>query len=143
MDFKPMSDSEIREMNLLPPGRYHGTVSRADHKNSNTGNDYFNLKIRARNIETNKVGTIFDALLFEGKMFYKLKHFCEATGMMDKYNSGKLYPQDCDGKEFEFDLIHRIDKNGELKNSVKDYIVPKKVEANDGFENQINEIQGF
>lgn len=123
MDFTPLNDQELKELNLYPEGRYRFRVIRCDQKRSpNSGNDYFNLKL---NIQVNgKDRTLFDMLFFEGKMLYKTKHFCEVTGMPEKYESGKLMPFECDNKEGWLDLVQRVNqKTGELQNNVKDYVL--------------------
>ncbi len=121
MDFTPLSDQEIKELSLYPEGTYHFRVQRAEQKRSQAGNDYFNLKM---NINVNgKERTLYDMLFFEGKMIYKTKHFCEVTGMPEKYESGKLMPFECDGKEGWLILAQGVNqKTGELQNNVKDYI---------------------
>ncbi len=126
MEFTPLSDRQLREMNLYPEGRYRFQVLRTNQKHSaNSGNDYFNLKMRIW-VE-GKERILFDMLFFEGKMLYKTKHFCDATDMSDIYESGKINPVDCDGKEGYLDLVHRANnQTGELQNSVKDYIVPEE-----------------
>lgn len=121
MDFTPLNDQQLRELNLYPEGRYRFRVERTDQKTSKAGNEYFNLKM---SINVNgKVCPLFDMLFFEGKMLYKTKHFCEAVGMPEKYESGKLMPIDCDLKEGWLDLVHRVNQqSGELQHTVKDYI---------------------
>lgn len=127
MDFTPLSDKELKELNLYPEGRYRFRVLKTEQKRGQSGIDYFNLRM---NISINgKDRTLFDMLFFEGKMLFKTKHFCEITGMLDKYNNGRLMPYECDGKEGWLDLGQRINqKTGELQNNVKDY-VPDEVDA--------------
>lgn len=121
MDFTPLSDKELKELNLYPEGRYRFRVLRTEHKRSQTGSEYFNLRM---NININgKDRTLFDMLFFEGKMLFKTKHFCEVTGMPEKYENGKLMPYECDGKEGWLELGQRVNqKTGELQNNVKDYV---------------------
>lgn len=134
MDFTPLNDQELRELNLYPEGRYRFRVMRTEQKRSKAGSDYFNLRM---NININgKDRTLFDMLFFEGKMMFKTKHFCEITGMLDKYEKGKLMPFECDGKEGWLDLTQRVNQQtGELQNSVKDYVTDEE-------EAQIPPIQG-
>ncbi len=121
MDFTPLSDKELKELNLYPEGRYRFRVLRTEQKRSQAGSEYFNLRM---NININgKDRTLFDMLFFEGKMLFKTKHFCEITGMADKYEKGKLMPFECDGKEGWLELGQRVNsKTGELQNNVKDYV---------------------
>lgn len=121
MDFTPLSDKELNELNLYPEGTYKFRVLRTEQKISRASNDYFGLKMM---IQINgKDRPLFDMLMFEGKMMYKTKHFCETTGMLDKYENGKLMPFECDGKEGTLKLTHTVNqKTGELQNTVKDYV---------------------
>lgn len=144
MDFVPLSDQQLRELNLYPEGIYRFQVMRTTQKHSqNSGNDYFNLKMRIW--VDGKERILFDMLFFEGKMLYKTKHFCEVAGMPEKYNSGKIMPTDCDGKEGYLELVHRTNtQTGELQNSVKDYVIPEGAQLtqaeskNDSFNDDIS-----
>src|SRR5690606_27361469 len=115
------NEKQIKELSLYPEGKYRFKVIRTEQKLSKAGSDYFNLRM---NIEVNeKWLPLFDMLFFEGKMLYKTKHFCDVTGMEDKYNAGKLMPYECDGKEGWLELIQRVNpQTGEIQNNVKDYI---------------------
>ncbi len=121
MDFTPLSDEQIRALNLFPEGRYRFRVLRTEQKRSQAGSDYFNLKLNI--VVDGKDKTIFDMLFFEGKMIFKTKHFCEVTGMASKYDSGKLMPAECDNQTGWLELTHRVNtKTGELQNNVRDYV---------------------
>lgn len=124
MQFTPLNDQQIKELSLYPEGRYRFKVIRTEQKRSKNGSDYFNLKM---NIDVNgKWLTLFDMLFFEGKMLFKLKHFCDVTGIADKYESGNVMPYDCDNREGYLDLVQRVNQQtGEIQNSVKDYVIPE------------------
>lgn len=143
MDFTPLNDKEINELNLYPEGRYAFRVIRCEHKRSpKSGNEYFNLKMTI-NVH-GKERTLFDMLFFEGKMIYKTKHFCDVTGLQEQYNNGKLMPYELDGKEGLLDLVQRQNQQtGELQNSVRDYIIEETLEnqPSDDFLN--DEIPNF
>ena len=146
MDFVPLSDQQLRELNLYPEGRYRFQVLRTTQKHSNnSGNDYFNLKMRIH--VDGKERILFDMLFFEGKMLYKTKHFCTVTGMPEKYDSGQIMPTDCDGKEGYLDLVHRANsQTGELQNSVKDYVIPEGdqlIQAEPKADDSFNDDIGF
>lgn len=128
MDFTPLNEKQIKELSLYPEGKYRFKVIRTEQKLSKAGSDYFNLRM---NIEVNeKWLPLFDMLFFEGKMLYKTKHFCDVTGMEDKYNAGKLMPYECDGKEGWLELIQRVNpQTGEIQNNVKDYIFEENPET--------------
>jgi hypothetical protein len=59
-------------------------------------------------------------------MAHKLFHFAEATGNMDKYESGALSSDDCEGKELFVKIgIDPANGNFAAKNVVKDYVSPQ------------------
>lgn len=130
MEFTSLTEQEIRELNLLEEGRYKGTVLRTEHKVSRNGRDYFNLKIRI-SLPNKKEKIVYDMLFFEGKMIFKTKHFCEGTGLTAQYKAGKLMPFECDGKEFECDIVNRPNQVGEMQSGIKDYVVVEEEAFND------------
>lgn len=121
MRFTPKTEKEIQEMNLISPGIYDFEVISASDKMSKTGNEMIELKIKIWDIN-NQERIIFDYLL--EAMSFKLRHFAEATGLLQKYESGMLLAKDCLGKSGKVEIIIQKDKNGQYgdKNAVKDYI---------------------
>src|ERR1017187_4723079 len=127
MDFQPLTDQQIKELNMVDPGIYKFQVLRCDQKTSRNGQEYFNFKMRL--YIGSKEAIIYDMLFFEGKMIFKTKHFCEAVGLEKQYLAGKLMPYECEGKEGSLQIIQSINKqSGELESRVKDYLVPVKQE---------------
>lgn len=126
MDFNAQ---QMREDALLKDGRYKYTVLDAREKVSSTGNNMINLKL---SLEVNGRRVVFfDSLIFTPKMFWKVEHFCKASGMPEKIDEGSLTPNDCFAKEGYVDIIRKADnQTGELTNQVKDYIKPEEHEAN-------------
>jgi hypothetical protein len=130
MKITPKTDQELASMNLIQPGQYPFEVIVATDKVSKSGNEMIELKLKIWD-ENNKERVVFDYLL--DSMFHKIKHFCEITGLIDKYNSESLLASHCLGKSGYLDLAIQKDKSGIYgdKNSVKDYVVtissePKK-----------------
>ena len=129
MEFTPLNDQQLRELNLYPEGRYKFLRCYEQlKKTSRAGNDYFNLKMRIWIDGRERV--LFDTLLFEGKRCYistKRLSWHKATEMLDIYDSGNIMPTDCDGRRGYLDLVHRANtETGEIQNSVKDYHVPEE-----------------
>lgn len=120
MRFTPKSEEEVS--NLLPEGTYKFIIEDATDKVSKSGNEMIELKLR---IQSPQEKIVFDYLL--EVMPYKLRHFCEATGLMHKYESATLMAADCMGKSGECLLIID-DKNISYpaKNAVKDYVKKSK-----------------
>ena len=128
MRTEPKSDAEIQAMMVMPEGTYPFVVLESKERVSKNGNDMIELKLEVLD-DQNRPHTIFDYLL--ASMAFKLKHFCEATGLSDKYDADDLTAADCLRKrgyvELKADKAPRIVDGREYppKNSVKDYIVEK------------------
>ena len=128
MRTEPKSDAEIQAMMVMPEGIYPFVVVEAKERVSKNGNDMIELKLEVLD-DQSRAHTIFDYLL--ASMAFKLKHFCECTGLSDKYDGDNLTAQDCLRKrgfvELKADKAPRIVDGREYppKNSVKDYIAEK------------------
>jgi hypothetical protein len=133
MKFEPKTEAQIREENLVDGGFYRFTVLRTTQKVNKDNETYFSLKVRIKVGEKERI--IFDNIKFSGKMMYKAKHFCDATGLIEQYNDGEIMPSDMDGREGELELIQTTNKEtGEVQNFVRDYIVPKIEEKAEKFD---------
>lgn len=98
MNFKALNEEELndRQFTLLKDGIYHFRVHDAsDEISKSSGNDMIKLTLEIRDKE-NVRHLVFDHLV--EAMAYKLKHFCDATGLIDKYNLGQINAVDCLGK---------------------------------------------
>jgi hypothetical protein len=139
MKFQPKSESEIINAGLLEEGIYDFNVSYAEDKVSRAGKDMIELKLTVFDKE-GKEKIIRDYLL--EAMSFKLRHFCEVTGLIEKYNKGEFTADDCLGKSGKVSIkIQKgdVNPNGGFypdKNSVKDYVKSelKQVENKDNFE---------
>jgi hypothetical protein len=125
MRFQPKSESEIQSMNLLQDGVYPFEVVEAHDRISKSGNDMIELKLKLWDSEGHE-RIIFDYLL--EKMAYKLRHFAEISGLLDKYESGEINYLDCLHKTGNVEItIQKGQQKNEGgyypdKNSVKDYV---------------------
>lgn len=94
-------------------------VVHAEDKTSKSGNEMIKLTIKAWDSEGTQ-GTLFYYMIFA----WHIKQFCEATGQLDKFQSGKFEAEDAKGKCGKF--INRIEKDlsGQYadKNSVKKFL---------------------
>jgi cobalamin biosynthesis protein CbiG len=124
MKFQPKTAEEIAREDLLPKGEYDFEVVTAEEKTSKTGNEMIALNIR---VFSGTTGANFVRDFLLEKIAYKLRHFCEATGLLPKYENGTLTADDCEGKVGRLKLVVKEDKTGTYppQNSVADYIVPK------------------
>lgn len=130
--FNPKTDEQIAAENnyaLLQSGIYPFIVKEVTAKTSKTGNPMLELKL---GILTPQGAEVFvkDFLLADS-MAFKLKHFCEAIGMVNEYEQGKLDPRALVGKAGKVNLTiqkgkEKPDGSGFYndKNAVKDYMKP-------------------
>ena len=119
MNYTPKTENELKEMDLLPAGNYRFRVTEATDEVSKKGKEMIKLKLHVMDPETNRQTFVFDYLM--EAMAHKLRHFCEAVDMLEKYESGTLTPADCNGTEGELELIVEHKGHWPAKNAVKDY----------------------
>ncbi len=125
MRFTPKTDQEIAEQNLIPKGVYHFEVLEASNQISKSGNEMIKLKLKVWTHD-GKERVMFDYLL--EAFAKKIKHFCEITGQLDKYETGCLFPEDCIFKMGKVEVGVEVgkpnDKGGMYpdKNTILDYI---------------------
>lgn len=124
MTFTPKSENEIKEAGLAPDGDYDFNVLEAADCTSKKGNPMIKVKLGVYHGESVR-WHVYDYLL--GAMEAKLRHFCDSTGLLAKYESGSLCAEDCKGRSGKVRLI--VDQDDEQKyppkNTVKDYVVRK------------------
>ena len=134
MKFAPKTEAELETMSLLEPGIYPFQVTCASNEVSKSGNEMLKLTVMIWG-KDGSIHYIYDYLL--EAMSYKLRHFCESAGLMDKYELGELYPTDCMNAQGNLELIIQEGKTREdgsrypSRNSIKDYI--KKENKSDTF----------
>lgn len=121
MDFNA---NQMRAEALIKEGRYKFRVKDAREKRSMSGNDMLNLKLYLK--INGKDVLYWDSLILIPKMFWKVEHFCLATGMPEKIDQGRLMAQDCLDREGYIDIMQKQDsQTGELINQTKDYVKPE------------------
>lgn len=127
LNFKPKTESDLKRASLAPAGEYPFDVLQASEEVSKkTGNPMIKVKLGIYNGD--RIGAhVFDYLITT--MEAKLRHFCDTTGLLAKYEAGTLCAQDCMGRSGTVRLvIDDKDPAYEPKNAVKDY-VPRKAKA--------------
>lgn len=142
MRFKPMNEQEIQDLNLAEDGDYQFKVVEAQDKTSTAGNDMIALKL----IFWDKNGRerlIFDWIMNNESMLYKLKHFCDSTSLSERYENGMLNSSDCIDKGGIFRISKRKDNRGEVRNFVKDYLIDNKEKAKDAIDPDLNDDVPF
>lgn len=126
MRFEPKTRQQIEdeekkrlEESLLPKGTYDFEVFRAEDKISSKGNDMIAIDIRVF-APDGSMPFVKDWLL--EVMAFKLRHFCETTGLIGKYDDGSLCAEDCLRASGKVQLdIEKAKGNYGPKNVVKDY----------------------
>lgn len=138
LTFKPYSESELLMMGLLEAGNYKFRIIEAKAGQSkSSGAPMITLKLNIIHQDQNY--EVMDYLLSNNKqMLFKLRHCCECTGLMDKWEAGNLSARDFLNKQ-GYALVGV--RKGTLKNdgtyfqdsnSIEDYIKPgehDKIEA--------------
>lgn len=125
MKFKHKTEEEIQSMFLLPEGTYQFVVTKAEDAMSKSNNEMIKLTLKIMD-KSGREHTVYDYLL--EAMEFKLKHFCDATGLEKEYQSDMLLAKHCEGKSGMVDIIVQKGQpnpaggNYADKNSVKDYI---------------------
>lgn len=130
MNFNPKTEDQIAEDSLLPDGNYDFNVLSAEDMTSKSGNEMIKLKLLVLADLGEKI--VFDYIL--EKMAFKLRHFCETTGLIEVYEKGNLDSMTCVGKSGVVVVGKSKDKTGKYppKNVVVDYggITKEKVNEN-------------
>lgn len=144
MKFTPKTDEQIKEESefaLLPEGYYDFIVVKAeDGFSKSSGNPMITLTLKVWD-KDGKEHTVWDYLL--ESMSVKLKSFCDATGISDRYLAGEVNQYDCEGKSGKVWLKVDPAKNGyAAKNTVKSYLadvdkIKKTAEASGEFDDKI------
>lgn len=131
MKFTPETDEQIELSKLIKEGRYRAKIFEARDKDSDgnplktkKGAEKFDITLKLF-IEDENI-KFFDTNITPA---YKklLKHFCDASGLEEKYNQGNLTCQDCNDSNIEFivEIVQKQLKNYEGKiiyvNNVSDY----------------------
>lgn len=129
-NFTPLTDEQIEELSEpWAEGEYDFEVVNAVEHISPKQNKSIKLILKVLDKAYNQK-KIYDYLVDDPKMIFKIKHFCEACGLADKYFDGSLTKADMVNKTGKLHLIIRPAKDGyEASNSVKDYIVQKDTAA--------------
>lgn len=94
MKVSPKTEKELNEMNLIPIGDYPFEVLDAQDKKSKKGSDMIELQLAIFVGDSRRLLTDFLLDAMPGKLF----HFCQYTGLADKYAKGELTAEDCLGK---------------------------------------------
>ena len=121
MKYTPKTEKEIAEENLWPAGEYDFEVTAGEDTQSEAGNDMIKLTVQIFNNEGRS--RLVDDYLLES-IAYKLRHACDACGLIETYETGELSGADFIQKTGRLKLGIQKDKTGAYpdKNVINDYI---------------------
>jgi hypothetical protein len=128
MRFQPKSEEECQKELLLPAGNYGFEIAEAADKRSSGGNDMIEMKVLIYPNDADAAPrTIFDYIVATERMAFKIRHFCQETGLIDTYEQGTLMARDCVGRQGFCSVQIQEDKTGKYspKNVIRDYGKPK------------------
>ena len=91
-------DYEERAPMQVAAGDYPFCVVGATERLSKAGNEMINLEMQF-DVGGEKPMTCYESLVFTPKAVFKIKQFCDAVGLQDKWESENLEADDCIGAE--------------------------------------------
>ncbi len=98
-NYNPVDEQQAlkdREFALLPDGIYDFAVTEAKFKYSSNQNPMIELKLRI--IHDGQEFNVFDNLIATKMMMWKVKHFCDTTGLQVEYAAGQFNERLCGNK---------------------------------------------
>jgi hypothetical protein len=124
-DYEPLSEDEL--FGLLPEGTYDFRVQSALPKVSGSASKNPGSKMILVTLEIRQggIGRAYEVedYLMGGKMLYKFKHFCDATGLEQEYEAKTITPNLLIGRTGKVYLIRKEAEGKFLpKNEVRDYV---------------------
>lgn len=128
----PKSEKELAEANLYQPGIYDYEVLNAEDRVSKTSQkEMVWIKLKVFNNEGNFI--FVDDYMVDGTMEHKIRHLCDASGMLKNYEAGEIDPSLFIGKSGRVKIGIAKDKTGQYpdKNSVVDYVVSQEAAGDD------------
>jgi hypothetical protein len=120
MQFQPRSEDECKpKFTPIPKGEYDFEVLEASDETSSKGNDMIKVNLAIWQGER-VVCRVFDYLL--PSMEAKLRHACDACGLLDRYQSGNIQSTDFIGRMGRVKIkIQKETSEYPAKNVVDDY----------------------
>ena len=122
MEFQAQTEDDIATAGLIEKGEYGFEVAEAVNAQSKSGRDMIRVKLCIF-LADGKTRYLTDYLL--PAMAAKLRHFCDAAGLLPQYQRGSLCAEDCSGRTGTARISIEMDKDGKYppKNTVQDYVI--------------------
>jgi hypothetical protein len=122
MRVTPITEKEAEDAGLWKSGLYDFEVLTATDRLSKAGNDMIELNLKLYDPEGRSF-RLFDYLVSNEAMAFKVRHFASATGMLPQYEAGELKGEDCVGKSGRAQVTRQKAKGGyPAKNVIQDYL---------------------
>lgn len=122
MDFNPNDAETPVTPRLLPDGRYTLRVREAEERVSSKGNPMTVLEFE---VSGQPGAKIIEYLVCTPAAMFKIRNFCEAGGLMDKFNAGRLEESDFRGVIVDAEVIIEDGQDGYSdKNRVREFHPP-------------------
>lgn len=104
-----------------PEGQYMATLQNAEETTSKAGNPMYKLEWKVYGPGEASM-TLFDYILMDGKMTWKLKRLADALGQSDAFKARKFDPAAWCGHNITLDLDVRDDPKYGEQNQIRNYI---------------------
>lgn len=120
MDFNP-NDATESKPKLLPEGEYDLDVREAEERISSKGNPMIALELVPAGDDK---PVIKEFLVATPTAMFKIEQFCNAAGLADKYQTGRLTEADCRDVRVRAKVV--IEDGGDFadKNRVAEFVGP-------------------
>lgn len=133
MKFEPQTDEQIAASGLLANGIYDFEIPAAEDKVSSNNNEMIEIKLNIYDTD-GSIRSIRDWIM--PQMVKKFKHFHNACGMMDKYESGTLVAADIIGKTGKCIVKQETYTNKDgleiMSNKIVDYVKRENLDTKTG-----------
>jgi hypothetical protein len=122
MEFNPSDGTPKSGFDLLPDGEYDIEVIEAEERTSQKGNQMIALTLQARHPDGYD-SRVWDYLVSTAAAVFKIKMFCEATGLESQFQSGRLTAEECVGRKSRARITIEEGREGfSDRNSVAEYV---------------------
>jgi hypothetical protein len=125
MEFNPEDGATKSGFELLPAGEYEIEVIEAEERPSQKGNQMIALTLQTKHPDGYD-SRVWDYLVSVPAATFKIKMFCDATGLTKQYEGGTLTAEDCMAKRARARITVEAGRDGfGDRNSVADYLAAK------------------
>ncbi len=122
MEFNPSDGAPKSGFDLLPAGEYDIEVIEAEERTSQKGNQMIALTLLAKHPDGYDA-RVWDYLVSTTAAVFKIKMFCDATGLESQFQGGRLTAEECVGRKGRAKITVEEGRDGfSDRNSVAEYL---------------------